>query len=93
MTLFRASPAVLNVWGRRAKPNVGVRYTDQDASTSMRRDSPHVAGSFSFFPGPDTDPSNPQKVDQYISVKIEFTSTDGIPVTPGMSVTVHIHKQ
>jgi multidrug resistance efflux pump len=51
------------------------------------------AGSFSFFPGPDTDPSNPQKVDQYIPVKIEFTSTDGIPVTPGMSVTVHIHKQ
>ncbi|HEX4250179.1 MAG TPA: efflux RND transporter periplasmic adaptor subunit [Pseudonocardia sp.] len=50
------------------------------------------AGSFSFFPGPDTDPSNPQKVDQYIPVKIAFTNTDGVAVTPGMSVTVHIHK-
>jgi multidrug resistance efflux pump len=51
------------------------------------------AGSFSFFPGPDTDPSNPQKVDQYIPVKIAFTNTGGVAVTPGMSVTVHIHKQ
>ncbi|HEX4359434.1 MAG TPA: efflux RND transporter periplasmic adaptor subunit [Pseudonocardia sp.] len=51
------------------------------------------AGSFSFFPGPDTDPSNPQKVDQYIPVKILFTNTGGVAVTPGMSVTVHIHKQ
>ena len=51
------------------------------------------AGSFSFFPSPDTDPSNPQKVNQYIPVKIAFTNTGGVAVTPGMSVTVHIHKQ
>jgi multidrug resistance efflux pump len=50
------------------------------------------AGSFSFFPGPDTDPSNPQKVDQYIPVKIEFTNTDGLTPIPGTNVTVHIHK-
>jgi len=26
-------------------------------------------------------------------VKIAFTNTGGVAVTPGMSVTVHIHKQ
>jgi multidrug resistance efflux pump len=50
------------------------------------------AGPFTFFPSPDTDPSNPQKVDQYIPVKIEFTNTGGVALSPGMNVTVHIHK-
>jgi multidrug resistance efflux pump len=51
-----------------------------------------AAGPFSFYPSPDTDPSNPQKVDQYIPVKIEFTNTGGVALSPGMNVTVHIHK-
>lgn len=50
------------------------------------------AGVFSFFPGPDTDPTNPQKVTQYIPVKCEFTNTGGVALAPGMNVTVHIHK-
>jgi len=69
-----------------AFPNVPITGVVEEIQASS-------AGSFSFFPGPDTDPSNPQKVDQYIPVKIAFTNTGGVAVTPGMSVTVHIHKQ
>jgi multidrug resistance efflux pump len=50
------------------------------------------AGEFSIFPGLDTDPTNPQKVTQYIPVKVEFTNTGGVVLAPGMNVTVHIHK-
>lgn len=51
------------------------------------------AGSFNIFPGPETDPTNPQKVIQYLPVKIALTNTDGAPLLPGMSVTVHIAKR
>jgi multidrug resistance efflux pump len=51
-----------------------------------------AAGPFTIFPSPDTDPSNPQKVDQYVPVKIKFTNTGGALLAPGMNVTVHIHK-
>ncbi|WP_051341718.1 HlyD family secretion protein [Pseudonocardia spinosispora] len=52
-----------------------------------------AASEFTIFPGTSTDPSNPQKVDQYVPVKIEFTNTDGIALAPGMNVTVHIHRR
>lgn len=45
------------------------------------------------YPGADTDPQNPQRVEQYIPVRIEFTDTSTVAVRPGMNVTVHIHKQ
>ncbi len=45
-----------------------------------------------IYPGPDTDPQNPQRVDQYIPVKILFTHTGDARVTPGQNVTVHIHR-
>jgi multidrug resistance efflux pump len=52
------------------------------------------AGSFSDLPPPGTaDPSNPQRVDQYVPVRIALTSTGGVVLRPGMNVTVHIHKQ
>jgi multidrug resistance efflux pump len=63
-------------------PVTGVVYEIQNSS----------AGPFTFFPSPDTDPSNPQKIDQYVPVKIEFTQTGGATLDPGMNVTVHIHK-
>jgi biotin carboxyl carrier protein len=47
----------------------------------------------SIYPGPDTDPQNPQRVDQYIPVKILFTHTGAARVTPGQNVTVHIHRR
>jgi multidrug resistance efflux pump len=49
-----------------------------------------TAGEFSFFPGPDTDPSNPQKTDQYIPVKITIMNPDGANLVPGMNANVHI---
>jgi multidrug resistance efflux pump len=52
-----------------------------------------AAGNFTIYPPAGTvDPTNPHTVDQYIPVKIELTYTDGARVTPGMSVTVYIHK-
>jgi multidrug resistance efflux pump len=52
-----------------------------------------AAGEFTIYPASNEDPTNPQKIDQYIPVKIKMTSTDGIALVPGMNVTVHIHKQ
>jgi multidrug resistance efflux pump len=51
-----------------------------------------TAGEFTFFPGPDTDPSNPQKTDQYIPVKITIMNPNGANLVPGMNANVHIHR-
>jgi multidrug resistance efflux pump len=50
-----------------------------------------AAGVFSLFPQSNSS-GNFQKVTQVIPVKIAFTNTGGVPVVPGMNVTVHIHK-
>lgn len=44
------------------------------------------------YPGPDTDPLNPQPVEQYIPVTIRFVATGEVVVRPGMNVTVHIQR-
>jgi multidrug resistance efflux pump len=44
------------------------------------------------FPGPDTDPSNPQREDQYYPVRIAFTYTGMARPVPGMNVSVQIHR-
>jgi multidrug resistance efflux pump len=51
-----------------------------------------AAGEFAVFPGSDTDPTNPQKVDQYIPVRIEITDSDAARLLPGMSVVAKIHR-
>lgn len=52
-----------------------------------------AAGNFNIYPPAGiADPSQPQRVDQYIPVKIELLSTGGARLVPGMDVTVHIHK-
>ena len=51
-----------------------------------------AAGQFTIFPSPDSDPSNPQKVDQYIPVKIAITDNGGARLLPGMNVAVKIHR-
>lgn len=52
-----------------------------------------TSGSFTYLPPPGiSDPSNPQRVDQYVPVRIALTATGGIPLTPGLNVTVHIHR-
>lgn len=51
------------------------------------------AGDFTIYPPAGTaDPSNPQRVDQYIPVKIELTNTAGLRLVPGMNASVHIRK-
>lgn len=53
-----------------------------------------AAGEFTIYPAPGTaDPSNLQKVDQYIPVTIALVNTGGVSLVPGMNVTVHIHKE
>jgi len=51
-----------------------------------------AAGKFTIYPSPDSDPSNPQKIDQYIPVKIAITDNGGAQLLPGMNVTVKIHR-
>jgi multidrug efflux pump subunit AcrA (membrane-fusion protein) len=52
------------------------------------------AGNFTIYPPAGiADPSNPQRVDQYIPVKISLTYTGGVRLVPGMDVEVHIHKE
>lgn len=53
-----------------------------------------AASNFTYLPPPGTaDASNPRRVDQYVPVKIEITSSGGARLVPGMNVTVHIHKK
>lgn len=51
-----------------------------------------AAGEFSFFPSPDSDPTNPQKIDQYIPVEIQILDVDGVTLLPGLNVVADIHK-
>jgi multidrug resistance efflux pump len=51
-----------------------------------------AAAMFSLFPESNSS-GNFQKVTQVIPVKIAFTNTGGVPLSPGMNVTVHIHKK
>ncbi|MBO0848484.1 MAG: efflux RND transporter periplasmic adaptor subunit [Pseudonocardia sp.] len=52
-----------------------------------------TAGNFTIYPPAGTaDPSQPQRVDQYIPVKIKLLSTGDARLVPGMDVTAHIHK-
>lgn len=53
---------------------------------------PSTAGEFSFYPSPDSDPRNPQKLDQYVPVRIEILNGNGVAVVPGMNVTASIHR-
>jgi multidrug resistance efflux pump len=50
-----------------------------------------AANQFSLFPESNST-GNFQKVTQVIAVRVAFTNTDGLPLVPGMNVTVHIHK-
>jgi multidrug resistance efflux pump len=67
-------------------------YPDAKVTGTVVEVQGSSAGVFSLYPPAGTDPSNPQKVDQYIPVKILFTNTDGAAVRPGENVTVHIRK-
>jgi len=51
-----------------------------------------AANEFSLFPESNST-GNFQKVTQVIGVRVSFTNTGGVPLVPGMNVTVHIHKQ
>jgi hypothetical protein len=78
-------------------PVTGVVTVVQDSSAGafLLDDSPGVSPSNAHtpvFPGPDTDPSNPQSVDQYFPVRIAFTYTGAARPVPGMNVSVLIHK-
>jgi len=50
-----------------------------------------AANQFSLFPESNST-GNFQKVTQVIAVRVSFTNTGGVPLVPGMNVTVHIHK-
>jgi multidrug resistance efflux pump len=67
-------------------------YPDAKITGIVEEIQNSAASEFAIYPGPSTDPTNPQKVTQYVPVKIGLLATDGRSLVPGMSVTVHIHK-
>jgi multidrug resistance efflux pump len=48
------------------------------------------AGNFTIYPSTDLDPTNIQKIDQYIPVRIRPSATDGVLLYPGLNATVTI---
>jgi multidrug resistance efflux pump len=52
-----------------------------------------TASRFTIFPSPDADPVNPQRIDQYIPVKIQIIDNDGAVLMPGLNVTAEIQKK
>jgi multidrug resistance efflux pump len=48
-----------------------------------------TAGSLEVYPSPDIDPTNVQKIDQYVPVRITPYPT-AIPLTPGLNASVQI---
>ena len=51
-----------------------------------------AASRFDFYPSPDQNTQNPQRVKEWVPVKITFTAADGAPILPGLNVTARIHK-
>jgi multidrug resistance efflux pump len=51
-----------------------------------------TAGRFTIYPAAGVDPRNPQKIDQYLPVRIALIDTGGVQVWPGMNVEVAIRR-
>jgi multidrug resistance efflux pump len=51
-----------------------------------------TAGEFTIYPADGIDPRNPQKIDQYLPVRIALVNTNGVVVWPGMNVDVAIRR-
>jgi len=49
-----------------------------------------AAGNFTIYPSIDLDPTNIQKIDQYIAVRVRPAITDDIRLYPGLNATVTI---
>ena len=62
-------------------PMSGIVYEIQEST----------AGQFSVYPSTDIDPTNVQRVNQYVAVRVVLTSTSGQSLRPGMGATVRIH--
>lgn len=50
-----------------------------------------AAGNFTIYPSTDLDPTNIQKIDQYIAVRVRPSAPPDIRVYPGLNATVTIH--
>lgn len=68
-------------------------FPDTPVTGTVQQVQNSAAGEFTVYPATNEDPTNPQRVDQYLPVKILLTATHGLALVPGMNVTVHIHKQ
>jgi multidrug resistance efflux pump len=67
-------------------------FPDTPVSGIVAQIQDAAAGEFTIYPASNEDPTNPQKIDQYVPVRIALTVTNGLALVPGMNVTVHIHK-
>jgi membrane fusion protein (multidrug efflux system) len=47
-------------------------------------------GSFTIYPSTDLDPTNVQKIDQYIAVRVRPAATDDVRLYPGLNARVTI---
>ncbi|HEY9417070.1 MAG TPA: HlyD family efflux transporter periplasmic adaptor subunit [Pseudonocardia sp.] len=51
-----------------------------------------TASEFTIYPAAGIDPRNPQKIDQYLPVRIALINTNGVELWPGMNVDVTIRR-
>ena len=51
-----------------------------------------TAGEFTIYPAAGIDPRNPQKIYQYLPVRIALINTNGVELRPGMNVNVTIRR-
>lgn len=67
-------------------------YPDRPLLGRVQEIQAAAAGQFTVFPAAGIDPRNPQKIEQYVPVRIALINTNGVAVRPGMNVAVAIRR-
>lgn len=67
-------------------------YPDRPLLGRVQEIQAAAAGAFTVFPAAGIDPRNPQKIAQYVPVRIALININGVAVRPGMNVTVAIRR-
>jgi multidrug resistance efflux pump len=67
-------------------------YPDRPLLGRVQEIRAAAASAFTVFPAAGIDPRNPQKIEQYVPVRIALINTNGVAVRPGMNVDIAIRR-
>lgn len=65
-------------------------FPDEVITGSVEQLQPSAAGNFQIYPSTDIDPTNIQKIDQYVAVRIRPYAANDARLRPGLNATVSI---